>query len=66
MAEMDEDGSGEVDFDEFSSWWPKQQGKNSKLVAAMNDRWSAALDRVKARRQAEAEATETQVRCVWN
>ena len=37
MLEMDEDCSGEVDFEEFAEWWPKQVGKNSALVVAMND-----------------------------
>ena len=40
---MDEDGSGEVDFDEFKIWWESQKGKKSKWAAALNDRWEGAL-----------------------
>ena len=25
MEEMDDDGSGEVDFEEFAEWWTSQQ-----------------------------------------
>ena len=42
MKEMDEDGSGEVDFAEFAEWWPQQEAKNPALAAAMNDRWCGA------------------------
>jgi septal ring factor EnvC (AmiA/AmiB activator) len=60
MAEMDADGSGEVDFDEFAEWWPKQEGKNSALMSALNDRWGAALKRVQERKRAEQEQSETE------
>ena len=42
MKEMDEDGSGEVDLEEFAEWWPQQEAKNSALAAAVDDRWSGA------------------------
>ena len=31
MAEMDEDGSGEVDFDEFSAWFMKDKEKHTNI-----------------------------------
>ena len=60
MKEMDEDGSGEVDFEEFAEWWPQQEAKNSALVAAMNDRWSGALKRAQELRREKQDQTEAQ------
>eukprot|EP01052_Picozoa_sp_SAG31_P023858 SAG31_NODE_1992_length_6709_cov_3.654870_8_plen_251_part_00 len=47
MEAMDDDGSGEVDFEEFLDWWREQQGeggdtqgKVSRLAAAALARWS--------------------------
>ena len=31
MAEMDEDGSGEVDFEEFYEWWTSDKEEGSVL-----------------------------------
>jgi Ca2+-binding EF-hand superfamily protein len=27
LAEVDQDGGGDVDFDEFARWWAKQVGR---------------------------------------
>ncbi len=37
MREMDEDGSGEVDFDEFFSWINAPRKRNAKLAKAMSE-----------------------------
>ena len=60
MQELDADGSGEVDFEEFAEWWPQQEAKNSALVAAMNDRWSGALKRAQELRREKQDQTEAQ------
>ena len=60
MKGVDEDGSGEVDFEEFAEWWPQQEAKNSALVAAMNDRWSGALKRAQELRREKQDQTEAQ------
>ena len=38
MIEMDEDGSGTVDFEEFAAWWPKLEGKNEALMNALQNK----------------------------
>ena len=49
MGEMDADGSGEVDFEEFSEWWTKQQAAGGKWqldqISAMakTKRWADRL-----------------------
>ena len=49
MEEMDADGSGEVDFEEFSEWWTKQQAAGGKWqldqISAMakTKRWADRL-----------------------
>lgn len=35
MAEMDDDGSGEVDFDEFYEWWTSD--KESTVLRTVQD-----------------------------
>lgn len=35
MAEMDDDGSGEVDFDEFYEWWTSE--KESAVLKTAQD-----------------------------
>ncbi len=41
MAAMDEDGSGEVDMDEFLLWFRESRRKPSKLGLAVQHRWSS-------------------------
>ena len=41
MIEMDEDGSGQVDFEEFAAWWPTAEEKFEELKIAMNGRLEA-------------------------
>ena len=41
MIEMDEDGSGQVDFEEFAAWWPTAEEKFEELKVAMNGRLEA-------------------------
>lgn len=41
MAAMDEDGSGEVDIDEFLLWFHASRKKPSKLGLALQHRWSS-------------------------
>ena len=41
MGVMDEDGSGEVDIDEFLMWWQESRTKPSKLALAVQNRWSS-------------------------
>ena len=38
MIEMDEDGSGDVDFEEFAAWWPQLEGKNEALMNALQNK----------------------------
>eukprot|EP01052_Picozoa_sp_SAG31_P038208 SAG31_NODE_5062_length_2765_cov_1.297074_2_plen_83_part_00 len=39
MEEMDEDGSGEVEFNEFYHWWSREdKGRHSGKIAAENDK----------------------------
>jgi hypothetical protein len=62
MAEMDEDGSGEVDFEEFAAWWAKNKNSKGRWVGMVKDRareraWAAET----TRRIAEAEAPAAEV-----
>lgn len=41
MELMDEDGSGEVDIEEFLLWWQDSRTKPSKLALAVQHRWSS-------------------------
>ena len=50
MAEMDDDGGGEVEFTEFRDWWVVQMdtsnGQKSKFAAAVRVacRWNRTLE----------------------
>ena len=37
MAEIDEDGSGELDFDEFLGWWQTQDPEAQKQLEMLMD-----------------------------
>ena len=37
MAEIDEDGSGEIDFDEFLGWWQSQDPEAQQQLAMLMD-----------------------------
>lgn len=36
MREMDEDGSGEIDFDEFAGWWSQSRKTSAKMAEAVS------------------------------
>ena len=38
MYQMDADGSGEVDFDEFAEWWMEYGDEKSKWMQMLNER----------------------------
>ena len=38
MAIMDEDGSGEVDFEEFYGWWSKQDGSGGSMFYSFTNK----------------------------
>ena len=58
--QMDEDGSGEVDFEEFKVWCAGMREKKGKFAAALNDRWSGALKRIQEKQREEKDLNEAQ------
>lgn len=60
MEEMDGDGNGEIDFEEFRDWWHAAKEKNSSLVSAMNERYEKAMKVAQAAARKEKEASEAQ------
>ena len=60
FKEMDADGSGEVDFDEFKGWWSTQGDEMTVHVVAAG---VAAAER-KAKREAEQAALEAEAQAV--
>lgn len=56
MADMDGDGSGEVDFDEFNAWWGANGGKAAldKFPAEGSEGASQAQDQAEFRKMAMA------------